>query len=175
VDITIRVVRPDDAAAVAAILNAIIAARRYTALDTPFSIDDERAFIESFPARGLFHVAVDVDRVVGFQNVQPYATYTHAFDHVGVIGTYVDLERRGQGIAHRLFGVMFDAAPGKGYEKLFAFVRADNPAALRAYLRHGFQIVGIARNHARIDGRDIDEVFIEKALGRQAPASFNAR
>ena len=163
-DIRIRPVRPDDAAAVAGILNAIIEARRYTALDTPFSVDEERAFIETFPVRGIFHVALDDDRIVGFQNVSPYATYTRAFDHVGVIGTYVDLERRRQGIATRLFEATFAAAPGKRYEKLFAFVRADNPAALQAYLRHGFQVVGTAKNHARIDGRDIDEVFIEKAL-----------
>lgn len=163
-DIRIRPVRPDDAAGVASILNAIIEARRYTALDTPFSVGEERAFIETFPARGIFHVALDDDRIVGFQNVSPYATYTHAFDHVGVIGTYVDLERRRQGIATRLFEATFAAAPGKRYEKLFAFVRADNPAALQAYLRHGFQVVGTAKNHARIDGRDIDEVFIEKAL-----------
>jgi RimJ/RimL family protein N-acetyltransferase len=41
-------------------------------------------------------------------------------------------------------------------------VRADNDAALRVYQRHGFSIVGTARRHARIGGRYIDEIVIEK-------------
>ena len=35
-----------------------------------------------------------------------------------------------------------------GFEKLFTFVRADNPAALETYRRHGFQTVGTARHQA---------------------------
>jgi L-amino acid N-acyltransferase YncA len=164
--IEIRDAVPSDATAIARILNAIIEARVYTALDTPFSIEQERDFIERFPARGVFHVAVDASdgRVVGFQTVEPFATYTHAFDHVGVIGTYVDLNRRRQGIASRLFDRTFSAACVKGYEKLFAFVRADNPAALATYVRQGFVVIGTARQHAKIDGRDVDEVMIERVL-----------
>jgi RimJ/RimL family protein N-acetyltransferase len=114
--------------------------------------------------RGLFHVALHGNRIVGFQNVEPFATYTHAFDHVGVIGTYVDLDLRRRGIAARLFAATFAAAPGRGYEKLFAFVRADNPAALAAYRRHGFAVIGTARKHARIGGRYVDEIMIEAAV-----------
>jgi L-amino acid N-acyltransferase YncA len=164
--IAVRDVRIDDAEAIVAILNPIIAARIYTALDTPVTVDEERAFIRSFPARGIFHVAVDVatDRIIGFQDVSPFADFTHAFDHVGVIGTYVDLARRRQGIASRLFAATVDAAPAKGYEKLFTYVRADNRAGLETYLRQGFRVVGTAERHARIDGRYIDEIVIEKLL-----------
>ena len=164
--IGIRDVRIEDAEDVAAILNPIIAARCYTALDTPFTIEQEREFIRSFPARGIFLVAVDAtsNHIVGFQDVSPFADFTHAFDHVGVIGTYVDLDRRRQGIATRLFEATFDAARGKGYEKLFSYVRSDNVAGLRTYLRQGFRIVGKAERHAKIDGRYIDEVVIEKLL-----------
>jgi L-amino acid N-acyltransferase YncA len=162
--IDVRDVTPADAAPIARILNAIIEARVYTALDMPFAVDEERAFIEQFPSRGIFHVAISDPEgvVVGFQNVEPFASYTHAFDHVGVIGTYVDLNRRRQGIASRLFAETFAAARRKGYEKLFAFVRADNPAALATYLRHGSVAIGTARRQARIDGRYIDEVMIER-------------
>ena len=164
--LTVRPACPDDAAGVAEVLNPIIEARTFTVLDTPFSVDAERAFITRFPDRGIFHVAVAESdgRIVGFQNVEPFADYTHAFDHVGVIGTYVDLTRRRQGIASRLFDATFVAAPGKGYEKLFAFVRADNLPALFTYLRHDFRAIGSARRHARIDGRHIDEIIIERLL-----------
>ena len=96
--------------------------------------------------------------------MSPFAGFTHAFDHVGVIGTYVDLERRRQGIATRLFAATFDAARRKSYEKFFTYVRADNEAGLQTYLSHGFRIVGTAERQAKIDGRYIDEVVIEKVL-----------
>jgi len=148
--VTVRPAHPDDTEAVAGILNPIIDTRTYTALDTPFSVEAERQFIRDFPSRGIFHVAVAGTQrpIVGFQDVEPFADYTRAFDHVGVIGTYVDLARRRQGIA----------------SQLFAFVRADNRPALCPYLRHGFSVIGTARRHARIDGRFIDEILIERQL-----------
>lgn len=165
--IDIRDVRVEDAEQILAILNPIIAARCYTAMDSPFDLEVEREFIRTFPAHGTFLVAVDTesDRIVGFQNVSPFGAFTHAFDHVGVIGTYVDLERRRQGIASRLFAATYDAARRKGYEKFFSYVRADNHAGLETYLRQGFRRIGTAERHAIIDGRYIDEVVIEKVLG----------
>lgn len=165
-DLSIRDARPDDAAAIVGILNSIIATRAYTVFDTPFSVDAERSYIVNLSPRGIWKIAVrsSDEKVVGFQILEPFATYTHAFDHVGTLGTYVDLELRRHGIATRLFAATLKAARGKGYEKIFTFVRADNPAALQTYLRQGFVIVGTARRQAKIDGRYVDEVLIEKAL-----------
>ena len=162
----IREARPDDAEAIVRILNPIIAAGVYTVFDTPFTPESEREYIRNLPARGLFLVAVrhpDHD-VVGFQSMEPFAGYTHAFDHVGVLGTYVDLGCRRQGIARQLFQAMFAAAVQKGYEKIFTFVRADNPAALQTYVGQGFRTVGRAHRQARVGGRYVDEIIIEKLL-----------
>jgi L-amino acid N-acyltransferase YncA len=162
----IREAQPDDAEAIVRILNPIIEAGAYTVFDTPFTVEAEREYLLHFPSRGVFLVAVrQVDgRVVGFQSMEPFANYTHAFDHVGVLGTYVDLECRRQGIATALFQATFAAAVRKGYEKIFTFVRADNPAALHTYLRHGFRTVGTAMRQARIGGKYVDEIIIEKQL-----------
>jgi L-amino acid N-acyltransferase YncA len=96
--------------------------------------------------------------------MEPIATYTHAFDHVGSLGTYVDQRCRRQRIASRLFQATFEAAVEKGYEKVFTFVRGDNPVALQVYLQQGFQVIGTARRHARLNGRYVDEIMIEKML-----------
>jgi L-amino acid N-acyltransferase YncA len=164
--IRIRGATPDDAAGIVAVLNPIIAARRYTVFDAPFSVEAERDFIAGFPDRGIFHVAVDeaAGRIVGLQNLEPIATYTRAMDHVASCGTYVDLACRRQGIATRLFAASLQEARAKGFEKLFTFVRADNPVSLATYLRQGFVVIGTAKRHARIDGVYIDEVLIEKSL-----------
>lgn len=174
-ELLIREVQVDDAEAIVSILNPIIQAGIYTAFDTPFTVEAEREYILNFPQRGVFHVAICDGReanrlrhrdrqVVGFQSMEPFATYTHAFDHVGVLGTYVDLSYRRQGIARRLFTAMFEAARLKGYEKLFTFIRADNPAALTTYLNQGFQIVGTAKTHAKIDRTYVDEIIVERFL-----------
>ena len=161
-----------DAEALVRILNPIIEARVYTAFDTPFSIETERDYLLNFPPRGVWKVAVrrSDQRLVGFQIMEPFATYTTAFDHVGTLGTYVDLELRRQGVAKRLFEATFDTAQRKGYEKIFTFVRADNPTALQTYLGQGFLVIGTAHRHARIDGRYIDEILIEKSLVQLAGA-----
>jgi L-amino acid N-acyltransferase YncA len=165
-EFSIRDAHPDDAEALVRILNPIIEARVYTAFDTPFSVEAERDYLLKFPARGIWKVAIRLSdgRLVGFQIMEPFATYTTAFDHVGTLGTYVDLDIRRRGVATRLFEATFETAPQKGYEKIFTFVRADNPVALQAYLRQGFVTIGTARNHARIDGRYIDEILVEKSL-----------
>ena len=165
-DLVVREARPDDAEMLVAILNPAIESGRYTVLDRPFTAAEEREFIRQFPERGILHVAEDREnrRLVGFQTLEPFATYTHAFDHVAVIATCVDLEHRRQGIGTQLFAATFAAAPRKGYEKIFTYVRADNPAALAAYLAQGFRIVGTARKHAKLAGRYVDEIVIEKFL-----------
>ena len=163
--LAVRDATPDDAGAVAAILNPIVAAGGFTVLDGPFSVDAERDFIARFPRRGIFHVAVAPDgRIVGFQTVEPFAAYATAFDHVGTIGTYVELGSRRRGVGGALFAATFAAARRKGYGKLLTFVRSDNPAALHAYRRQGFRIVGTAERHARVEGRLIDEIVIERIL-----------
>jgi L-amino acid N-acyltransferase YncA len=162
----IREAMPADAEAIAAILNPIIEAGVYTVIDGPVTVDQERGFIINSSPRGIFHVAVDTAdaSVVGFQVAQPIAAYTHAFDHVCDMGTYVDLSRRRLGIASAMFRASFAALAAKGCEKLFTFVRADNPVSLQTYRHHGFEVVGVATRHAKVAGRYIDETIIEKSL-----------
>jgi len=165
-DVSIRHAKPDDAAAIVAIFNPIIEAGLYTAFDIPFSIEAERDYILNMGPRDIFHVAVGKanDSIVGFQSMAPYPSATQSWAHVGVLGTFVDLSLRRQGIASRLFRATFEAARQKDYEKLFTFIRADNPAALATYRKHGFRIVGTARKHTKIQGRYVDEIIVERFL-----------
>jgi len=63
-----------------------------------------------------------------------------------------------------LFEATFDAARQKGYEKIFTYIRGDNPAALTAYMKYGFRVIGTSARHAKVGGCYIDEIIIEKFL-----------
>ena len=162
----VRKVKVSDAQGVINILNPIIEEGRYTILDITFSLEEEIDFIESFPIQGLFNIAIHpvTADVVGFQVIEPFASYTYAFDHVGVIGSFVDSTFMRQGVASSLFAASFNEAKALGYEKLFAYVREDNERALVTYLKQGFEQIGLAKKHARIKGEYIDEILIEKFL-----------
>lgn len=164
--ITVRRVRVEDAEQIVAILNSIIAEGLYTVFDEPISAEAEREYIAGLTSRSVFLVAVEpAGAVVGFQSIDPFhAPYTHAFDHVAVIGTYVAAEYRRRGVSRALFPRTFAAAQQAGYEKIFSFIRADNPGALAAYQEHGFAVIGTAKQQAKLNGRYIDEILIERAL-----------
>ncbi len=165
-ELRIREARQTDAEALTGIWNEIIEAGAYSALDTRLTVEYEREYIVSFSPRGVFLVAERPEdhRVLGFQCIEPFATYTHAFDHVGVVGTCIELALRRQGIGKRLSGASFEEAREKGYEKLFTYVRADNDGALGFYKKLGFRVVGAARKHVKIKGRYVDSMFLEMFL-----------
>jgi L-amino acid N-acyltransferase YncA len=164
-NILVREARVEDAIGVTQVLNPIIEARANSVFTQTFTEQAEQDFIAQFPKRGIFHVATTNEgSIVGFQTVEPFGTYTPAFDHVGIIGTFVSMSHQRQGVGKSLFQATFQAAILKGYEKLFAYVRADNTAGLAAYLGQGFSKVGIAQKHAKIDGSYIDELIIEHFL-----------
>jgi L-amino acid N-acyltransferase YncA len=165
-EVLVREATPEDAEGIVAVFNPIIEAGTFSLFDTPFTVEAERSYIARLTARDIFHVAVRADdnTIVGFQSMAPFATYTQALDHVGVVGTYIGLEYRRQGISKRLFPATFEAASRKGYEKIFTYILAGNAAALGTYQKHGFRIVGTAERHAKLRGRYVDVTVVERLL-----------
>jgi L-amino acid N-acyltransferase YncA len=163
---SVRLATTDDAVGVAAVLNRVIAGGRHSLLDTPFTVAEERAYIDALPERSFLHVAEATGSgILGFQTVIPWNTFTtHEFDHVATMGTYVDERHRRRGVGAALASASFAAALQLGYEKVFTDLRADNLDSLGYHLALGFTIVGVARRHARLAGRDIDVIFIERFL-----------
>ena len=164
--IGIRLGTADDAAGIAEVINEVISGGRHSMLDTPFSVEGERGYIEALPERAFIHVAETSEGdIVALQTVEPWTgAMTHEFDHVATMGTYVTAPLRRQGVGARLARASFAAAGAMGYEKVLTELRADNLESLAYHLSLGFTVVGTARRHARLHGRDIDVVFIELFL-----------
>ena len=164
--ISIRQGSADDAAGIAEVLNEVIIGGRHSMLDTPFSVEGEREYIEALPERAFIHVAETPEcDIVALQTIEPWSGFlTHEFDHVATMGTWVTAPLRRQGVGARLAQTSFAAARAVGYEKVLTELRADNLESLTYHLSLGFAVVGTARRQARLHGRDIDVVFIEHFL-----------
>ena len=95
----------------------------------------------------------------------PWNTFaTSEFDHVATMGTYVDAARPPAGGGRGARADQLRRRARLGYEKIFTDLRADNLASLGYHLALGFEVVGAARRHARVGGRDVDVLFIERFL-----------
>ena len=160
----IRRATPDDAAEVAAVMNAVIAEGGLTLFDRPFSIDDERRFIESLGPRSALHVAEIDGTIAGVQVIDVYSTAAASLAHVATMGTWLRADARGRGLGRTLAERSFSFAIEQGYRKIFITVLAGNARARVFYASLGFETIGIARAHVRLNGVLHDEVLMEKRM-----------
>jgi ribosomal protein S18 acetylase RimI-like enzyme len=162
--ITIRRATPDDAEAISAVWEAVCAERIYTAVNRPFTPQQERDFIASLSDREGTFVAEADGHVVGFQSLDLWAKYTDSFDHVGVMGSIISSQWRRKGIGQRLAKHTLAFARANGYEKIVIYVRAGNTGAQAFYRNLGFVQKGVLARQVKIDDRYEDEVFMELFL-----------
>ena len=153
-----------DAEAAADVINAVIAERQYTVFDQPFSIDEERRFIESLgPRQALFLAEID-GRAAGLQAVDLLMSFASSMRHVGTIGTWLRPEARGFGLGRRMAQHSVAFAREQGYEKFVIQVLASNARARYFYERLGFREIGVARRHVRLGDEMHDEIYMEVQL-----------
>jgi len=163
-EVVVRRVRRDDiqdAAGVADVLNSVIAEGGYTALTGHWTPEAEQAFLQSLRPRSEVFVAEVAGRIVGFQVIEPFVTYTSTMNHVAHLGTYVRADVRGCGIGRELAEATLAFAREHGYEKSVIYVMAANELGLAYYRRLGFEEKGVLRRQTKIDGVYHDEVFLE--------------
>jgi len=159
--IRIRAVTEGDALQILDLLNPIIAKRSLTAMDQAIVPEEQRAFIRAFPPAGIFHAAIGENgRIVGIQDVVPAA----GSDRLGEISTFIRLGHQGLGIGRSLSEATLREARRKGFDTVRATVRADNARAVAFYRSQGFGPVGTLLGYARIDGRDLDAIVLERSL-----------
>ena len=162
--LTIRTATAADAAAVAAVMNAVIAEGGLTLFDRPFSEAEERAFIGSLGPRSALHV-VEIDgAIAGVQSIDLYSNVAASLAHVATMGTWLRADARGRGLGRALAERSFPFAIARGYTKIVITVLAGNAPARAFYAALGFEVIGIARAHVKLNGVLRDEVLMEKLL-----------
>ena len=150
-------------------LEVVAAERIHSAIDRPWTAEEERRYVESRSAREAIHVAVDdAHGVVGLQTLDLWAPSLTSMAHVGQVGTFLLPEWRRQGLGRRLWSATTAFAADAGYRKLVIQVRASNAAAQAFYRGLGFQACGRLSRQVVIDGIEDDEVLMEAFIDRRS-------
>jgi ribosomal protein S18 acetylase RimI-like enzyme len=160
VTITVRIARAEDEAALAKIDE-----RTWTSVVSPAPPPPPGTpFFGEGAAPADFLVAEYDGVVAGYVRLaEGFGIPAHR--HVLVIGGLaVDPDRQRLGIARRLVDGAVAEARRRGARKLTLRVLGHNTGARRVYERCGFVVEGVLRAEFRIDGEDMDDVLMARAL-----------
>lgn len=150
----VRPAMPGDAAAMADLLNRIIAIGGTTAHERPFSAQDIDHHYISGALVICCHVAED-QGLIGFQSVESHAALPQGW---GDIGTFVDPARQRSGAGAALFAATQTACRAAGLVAINATIRADNAPGLGYYARRGFVDHATDPAFALSDGRVVGRI-----------------
>ncbi len=153
-----------DAEAISSIWEVICAERKFTAINKPFTPQQEREYISSLSDREGIFIAEIEKQIIAFQSLDLWAKFTDSFDHVGQIGTFILPKWRRIYIGRQLTNYTFRFARMNGYEKIIIYVRAQNTGAINFYKNLGFIHKGVLTEQVKIDGQYEDEIFMELFL-----------
>jgi ribosomal protein S18 acetylase RimI-like enzyme len=162
----IRDVTQDDAAGMAALVDAVARERRFLAGTVGFPVESTRAFIASVKAvGGVQVVAVESGEIIGWCDIVP-----HAFEgmkHSGRLGMGVRKEYRFKGVGRMLLEVAIPRAFAAGMDRVELEVFESNGPAIRLYESFGFQPEG-----RKVGGRKLEGVCEDILLfAKRPPAS----
>ena len=169
--ITVRRARPDDAAAIASMMDEPVVYANL--MQMPHASEEaHRARIADSTAPGktdLLLVAEKDGKVVGsagMHAVGPALRRRHAV----MIGLSVTSEAQGQGVGSALMEALCDYADRwMGVLRIELTVYVDNAAAIALYRKFGFEMEGRHRGYALRDGRYVD-AFAMARLHPSPPA-----
>jgi L-amino acid N-acyltransferase YncA len=147
----VRPATPDDAEAMAAILNAVIAIGGTTAHQHPKSVEAVLWGYITKPEMRSSVVAEADGNVIGWQSVEFWRDALH-------IGTFVapGVQARGAGAA--MFALTRNLLRPLGPGHIIATIRADNVPGLAYYARLGFRDIGHDPHWALEDGRVVGRI-----------------
>jgi len=86
------------------------------------------------------------------------------YDGIGEFSIYLDRAARGRGLGRLLLEALIREAARLGYWKLVSRIFPFNTASLALCRACGFRVVGTYEKHARLDGRWLDVVIVERLI-----------
>ena len=168
--IQIRTARVEDAAAIAEIYNQGIEDRVATFETELRSAEDQQTWLRSNAGRYPAVVAHLDGEIIGWAGAGPYR-HRECYRGIGEFSMYVRRDWRGRGVGDLLVAGLISEAERLGLWKLLSRIFPSNEASRALCRKHGFREVGVYEKHARLDGRWLDVVIVERLISSTRRAS----
>ena len=141
----IRRAKPADAPAIARQMKVVVDEGGLLATESDVTLTElTERFRQGFGEGNISIVAENEGEIVGGITVHPTG-----IDGVASLGMSIVPEHRGLGLGRDLLDAAIEAAREAGYRKLELEVFPENAPAIALYLRAGFEIEGLKRDHYR--------------------------
>jgi len=161
--VQIRTAIADDAAAIAEIYNQGIEDRVATYETSRRSAEDQQAWLQSIAGRYPAIVAQADGEIIGWAGAGPYRN-RECYRGIGEFSMYVHRDWRRRGMGDLLLADLITEAERMGLWKLLSRIFPFNEASRALCRKHGFREVGVYEKHARLDGRWLDVVIVERLI-----------
>jgi phosphinothricin acetyltransferase len=155
--VTVRQLREDDWAAVAAIYEEGIRSRGATfETEVPSWASWDEAHLPDH------RLVAELDgEVVGFAALAPVSP-RRVYAGVADVSVYVAERAQGQGVGRALLDALVDRTERAGMWTLQAGIFPENAASLALHRRCGFRVVGLRERIGKLDGEWRDYVLLER-------------
>jgi phosphinothricin acetyltransferase len=161
--VRVRLARAADAARAAEIYNQGIEERSATFETAPRSPEDMRRRIVEDPRRFPLLVAERDGAVAGWASLGPYRP-RECYAGVAEVSIYIERAARGHGVGKALLTHVIAEAASRGYWKLVSRIFPFNTVSRRLCWSCGFREVGVYEKHAKLEGRWLDVVIVERLI-----------
>jgi L-amino acid N-acyltransferase YncA len=161
--IHIRAATVDDAGAIAEIYNQGIEDRVATYETELRSVEDQEAWLQAIAGRYPAVVAQLDSGIIGWADAGPYRA-RECYRGIGEFSIYVRRDWKGRGVGDLLLSALIREAERLGLWKLLSRIFPFNEASRALCRKHGFREVGMYERHARLEGRWLDVVIVERLI-----------
>jgi len=161
--IYIRTATSEDAAAIAEIYNQGIEDRVATYETRWRSTEDQQVWLQSIAGRYPAVVAQIDGEIIGWAGAGPYRD-RECYRGIGEFSMYIRRDWRCRGVGDLLLAALISEAERLRLWKLVSRIFPFNEASRALCRKHGFREVGIYEKHARLDGRWLDVVIVERLI-----------
>ena len=161
--ILLRTAAAEDAASIAEIYNQGIEDRVATYETKRRSAEDQQVWLQAIAGRYPAVVAQIDGEIIGWAGAGPYRV-RECYQGIGEFSMYVHRDWRRRGVGDLLLASLISEAERLGLWKLLSRIFPFNEASRALCRKHGFREVGVYEKHARLDGRWLDVVIVERLI-----------